>query len=203
MTIPLGLDKYGPTPSFELAALVWALDQAQMWVDGDWVIVEIGSLLGASTIAMASIATKPVIAIDPHDHQWIGDNTGMRAKHPDGTLVVYEQDICHGTLSLMEENLLHYGYTDKVEIIQDWSKGAAENWDGRKIGFFFVDGDHSYLWVKHDYWAFQPHFIDGAYVCFHDYLSYPEVTRAVNEILEVEPLEAFLRVGSLLVCKYK
>jgi len=202
ITIPLGLDKYGPTPVFELAALAWALDQAQQYVKGDWVIVEIGSLLGASAITMASISTKPIVAIDPHDHIWDSEYTSKHAEHADGNVVIYDAKT-GDTLYLMQENLEAFGLTDKVEIVQDWSKGAAENWDGRKIGFFFIDGDHSYLWCKHDYWAFQPYFVDGAYVVFHDYMSYPQVTQAVNEILEVEPLTAFLRVGSLLICKYK
>lgn len=196
LTIPLG-QKYGSTPEYELAALAYLVDLADGVYPEDSVIVEIGSLVGKSTISMACVSTYPIVAIDPHTGPWelmLDEENDLRDRREE----------MGDTLHVMIENLEHYGVRDKVEIIQKFSNHAAEDWDGRKICILFIDGNHEYEWVKHDFEAFRPHMVDAGTVVFHDYhLSFPGVRQYVDEAILDEKVVPTFRCGTLLACQIK
>lgn len=120
------------------------------------IIVEIGSACGKSTCAMALACEHNgdgvVVAIDPHDHNaWSDDGTSG------------------GTLQCLQERLDMYSLNARCEICRLSSVEAAKAWN-RPIDMLFIDGDHSYDMVRHDFEAFRPWFSDDALVVFHDSL---------------------------------
>jgi predicted O-methyltransferase YrrM len=194
MTIPMGY-KYGPTYEFEVAALAFIAHHAESQMPEGSVIVEIGSLLGKSAIAMASVTDQPIVCIDPHNTEaWVyprgmedpEEMRDWRAQMGD----TYEQFI---------ENLEHFGVRDKIEVIKQYSDQAAREWDGRKIGMLFIDGDHSYKWAKHDFEAFEKHLVRGAVVVFHDFdaVNFPGVFKYVSELIQTRRATVQLLIGTM------
>lgn len=194
MIVPVGY-KYGPTFEYEVAALGFLAHHAEEAMPEGSVIVEIGSLLGKTAIAMASVTDQPIVCIDPHDAEsWVAPR-GINAPEE-------EKDWRHqmgDTYDLFIENLEEFGVRDKIEVIRQYSDQAAKEWDGRKIGMLFIDGDHSYEWVRHDFEAFEQYFIEGAIVVFHDYdaIHFPGVFRYVSELMQYRKIKPQLTVGTL------
>jgi len=194
MVIPMGY-KYGPTYEYEIAALGYLAHHAEELMPEGSVIVEIGSLLGKTAIAMASVTDQPIVCIDPHDcESWVSPK-GINAPRE-------TRDWRHqmgDTYDIFIENLEAFGVRDQVEVVRQYSDQAAKEWDGRKIGMLFIDGDHSYEWCKHDFEAFEPYFIPGALVVFHDYdpIIFPGVFRYVSELLQTRRIRQQLQVGTL------
>lgn len=192
ITIPFG-SRYGTTPVYELAYLGTLAAEAEMIYAHDNVILTIGALLGKGTIAMASGTSRKVVSVDPHDGPWmIRDGSFDR------------RAMMGNTEPRMRANLEHYGVLDTVEMINEFSDVAAKEWNGRKICMLMIDGDHTYEWVNHDFYAFKDHLVDNAIVCFHDYrrVDFEGVTKAVNEIIEEGHVTGVNLVGSLLHCTY-
>jgi hypothetical protein len=192
LVIPCG-QKYGGTPEFELAYLAHVAYSCGMAYAATDVIVEIGSLVGKSTIAMASASRHRIVSIDPHDGPW-------EMALSDGKTVVDQRDIKGASLTQFKENLEHFGVTDKVEIIQEFSDVAAKNWDGRRICLLFIDGDHSEKWVAHDLYAFLPFMAPGGQIAFHDYSkSFSGVQKVVDLALANGTLRRIKQVGQLFM----
>ena len=62
---------------------------------------------------------------------------------------------------------------------------ACEKIKGRKVGFLFIDGDHTKDGVKKDIELFFPRLEKGSIVVFDDYFDgYLGLIEAVDEILE-------------------
>lgn len=195
--VPCGM-KYGSTPEFELAFLAHVAYSCGMAYASSDVIVEIGSLVGKSTIAMASVASQQIVAIDPHDGPWeilVTDSKGHTLDN---------REKMGNTLNQFKANLEHYGVTDKIEIIQEYSDVAAKNWDGRRICLLFIDGDHTEKWVDHDLYAFLPFMAPGGLIAFHDYSkSFSGVTTVVDKAFADGTLRKIRLVGTLMMTQIK
>lgn len=192
IVIPCG-QKYGSTPEYELAYLAHVAYSCGMAYAATDVIVEIGSLVGKSTIAMASVASHKIVAIDPHDGPW-------EVLLTQGDVKVDNREIKGTSLRQFKENLKHFGVEDKVEIIQEFSDVAAKNWDGRRICLLFIDGDHTEKWVDHDLYAFLPHMAPGGLIAFHDYSkSFHGVKTVVDRAIVNGTLRHVRQVGQLLM----
>ena len=70
-----------------------------------------------------------------------------------------------------------------IELIVGDSQEIAKTWD-KPINLLFIDGNHFYEGVKADIESWVPHVIKEGLVCFHDYDSHRDVTKAVNEAIE-------------------
>jgi predicted O-methyltransferase YrrM len=117
-------------------------------------IVEIGSARGRSSciFALACLHNKSghVYAIDPHGtNDW--SDIGTR-----GT-----------TDNFQRERLADYALSDRCTVMVSTSQDAAKDWV-RPIDLLFIDGDHSYAAVSHDFHAFHPFLTPDALVLFHD-----------------------------------
>jgi len=196
VTIPSRIGRYGTTPLYEIAGLVHTLEMVVEFPP-ECVIVEVGSLLGRTTIALASLRMHRVIAIDPHDGPWeIDFKLGSRDRRIE----------MGNTLERFKSNLKHYGVDDNVTIVQEYSDKAAKQWNKDDvICAIFIDGCHEYEWVKHDFYAFRPFMHERCVIAFHDYNSqaFPEVCRAVDEIEKLEGIPLIYQIGSMKIFQNK
>jgi hypothetical protein len=192
VTIPSKIGRYGTTPLYEIAGLIHTLEMVVEFPP-ECVIVEVGSLLGKTTIALASLRMHRVIAIDPHDGPWeIDALMGNRDRRLE----------MGNTLEKFKANLKYYGVDDNVTIVQEFSDKAAEQWNKEDvICCIFIDGCHDYEWVKHDYHAFKPYMHERCVIAFHDYnlRSFPEVVRAVDEIVASDQIPMIYQIGSMKI----
>jgi len=141
-------------------------------------IVEMGSLAGRSTIALAY---------------------GQKAKS--GQPIYTIDCILHPNLT---NNLERAGVSEWVNILTGYSSQISKNWS-RPIELLFIDANHSYLAVRSDIRFWSRHVIDGGWIVFHDYGNpdCPGVQRAVHRQLLSRPFEwktvSDREVGSLYV----
>lgn len=189
VTIPSRI-KYGSTPIYEIAGLVHAFEMVPPFPP-ECLIVEIGSLVGKSTVALASLRRHKVVSIDPHDGPWEKDYyIGDRDRRVEWG----------NTLEEFQNNLRYYGVDDNVDIIQKRSDDAAAEWDyEHRICLHFIDGCHEYEQVKKDYTLWVDKMIGGCVIAFHDYNphSFPEVVEAVDEIEATGRVTLLFQLGSL------
>lgn len=135
------------------------------------VVVEIGTARGRSTCALALGCREngrgKVYSIDPHTlNEWTDPGT-----EEDGGRFV-------------RNRLREYDLTAWCEVIQATSPEAAKTWS-KTIDLLFVDGDHTYDGVRHDFEAFRPWLTDDAVVVFHDtaweyYKSHPAYRQTIG-----------------------
>lgn len=101
---------------------------------GTGAIVEIGSMAGRSTIALAY---------------------GQKVK---GGQRIYGVD-CRPHIDLIA-NLEKAGVSDWVELLVGWSSRISRKWI-RPIELLFVDGNHSFLGCRSDIRCWVPHVVGG------------------------------------------
>lgn len=65
--------------------------------------------------------------------------------------------------------------------IRSTSIDAAKTFEDEFFDFIFIDASHKYEDVKNDMNAWYPKLKKGGFFAGHDYSSWPEVTRAVDE----------------------
>ena len=132
----------------------------------DGCIVEVGSYRGMSTIALATGATVPVYAIEPHEHfkGVLGGTFGPADRHA------------------FFENLLRAGVVEQVRLVNLSSEVVTPGWRV-PVGLLWIDGDHRYEAVRRDFEAWEPHL--RGYVAFHDTIQTNLGPRQlVDELLE-------------------
>lgn len=112
-------------------------------------VLEVGSHLGLSTIALASTAEK-VYSVDWHRGDTQTTGWGF-------------------TLGKHVTNLIRYGVLDQVAVV------CADGYDFARVlqdGFFdlvFLDADHRYEMVHKNISLYLPKVKPGGLLCFHDY----------------------------------
>jgi len=123
----------------------------------DGAVVEIGTCVGASTVALGHGVKAghgvPVYAIDPYVH-WRSDSG--RDYGPADRVRLYK-------------NLLHAGVVEQVWLLQLKSEQAAKCWDG-PISLLWIDGDHSYPATRLDFDLWSGFVRVGGTIAFHDSL---------------------------------
>jgi len=167
----------GPITMDDFSILAKSLWMAR---DREGVYVEIGSLIGRSSVVIANEARwnrSKLYCIDVWDSgKWddVAKEIGAAAsKYPARPANVYKQ-FC--------ENINKHGLSDTVEAMIERSDVAIKTW-ALPIRFIFIDVCHEYSFVKND--AMWGKFLAvGGIIVFHDYhSSWPGVVRAVNEVL--------------------
>ena len=148
-------------------------------------IVEIGSFVGRSTIALAkgSIAGHgvAVYAVEPHEH--VRSAMGVEFSPRD------REDFL--------QNLLRAQVTDVVRPVGLSSLTVARAWE-LPIAMLFIDGDHHYDAVRADVDAWAPHVISGGVILFHDAFNEKlGIERVVGEVLDGDGYEKHLEVGTV------
>lgn len=135
------------------------------------IIVELGSWIGASAIAMAD-AVEATVDYEIHcvDH-WKGGNKIQR-----------EAAESHDAFEQFKRNIgdrldktIFYDRNDTV--------ASAADWEGQDIDVLWIDADHSRDGCRADILAWKDKVRPGGIICGHDYSSvFPGVKQAVHEV---------------------
>lgn len=119
------------------------------------IVVEIGSARGRSAcfmgMALKENGAGKLYAIDPH------------------TRTAWNDDDSVDTYEVLLRNVETLGLQSHVEVLRETSDHVARNWS-MPIDLLFIDGDHSYDGVKHDWELFSPFVRQFGGVIFHDTL---------------------------------
>ena len=129
-------------------------------------IVEIGSWMGRSTIALAEgskISNQKVYAVDTFHG---GENTHeldkyFSAENPDN---IYQK---------FQSNIKRADVADQVIVKRGLSIDVVKQWNN-SIGMIFIDGDHSYKAVLEDGENWLPFLQVGGIAAFHDFRPNPK-----------------------------
>lgn len=178
-----GQPKAEPIPAFReaqntngadlewLQQIVRSEAQERIFDDRPLTIVELGSWVGHSAMAMAD-AIEPISDYELHcvDH-WKGGNAIQRK--------VAEQ---HDAFEEFQRNV-----GDKlgksVFVHRGDTVAEAAQWTGRPIDVLFIDAGHTYDECLADILAWTPHVRKGGVICGHDYNSlFYGVKQAVHEV---------------------
>lgn len=148
--------------------LAWLAERAKT----HYRIVEVGSWKGRSTVALAENTPGIVLAVDT----WLGSmEHSAELIGPEGQLF---QQFTENTKGL------------PVFPMQLLSASAAKAFDAMSFRVFdmiFIDAAHDYESVKEDILLWKALLQPGGLLCGHDYGQWPDVEKAVTEVLgEVE-----------------
>ena len=117
------------------------------------VCVEIGSARGKSAcyigMALRDNGSGKLYAIDPHTQTNWNDSNSV------------------DTIEHIKRNIGDFNLNKYVEIVRDNSIEAAKRWK-LPIDMLFIDGDHSYEGVRHDWDAFSKYLSEFSVTIFHD-----------------------------------
>jgi predicted O-methyltransferase YrrM len=117
------------------------------------VCVEIGSAQGKSACYIGAALREngfgKLYAIDPH------------------TVTDWNDADAVDSYRIITHNIKRIGVGDHVEIVRESSAEVAKRWD-RPIDLLFIDGDHSYDGVRHDWEAFSGFLTEFGVTIFHD-----------------------------------
>lgn len=171
-------------PQLKISDLYKLIDQAEGWLtqleqtallhlpalvdhlEGD--IVEIGSFKGKSTIALGlgskwiSKRKRQIYAVDPFtDSSMYHGNYYVQ-------FLYNIQSVQLNNYALPIKSYSHLAITQCPAL----------------FSALFVDGDHSYNGVKLDIQLYTPRVVPGGLIAFHDYSTYPDVRKAVDELCD-------------------
>lgn len=165
------------TPEEGDALYEQAYDGPRAFPDHDPVIVEIGTGMGRSAIAMA-LSGAHVVTID-------NDRDSHRIK----TFVtnIRAQD----------------GLSRRIRGVIDDSRGAALEWDSGPIAFLYIDGWHDAENVRADYQAWAPHVVPNGSIWFHDAYGagWPDVHAEIDRLVADGSLTLDGYVGTIARCR--
>lgn len=162
------LEQHGYTPSLDLDVIRRLVKEQASKLGREPVVVELGTLIGQSTKAMAC-AGAIVFSIDNRE-----------GSPHDGTFAVYAVNR-DSVVDALNENLgkLH---GKKVHLIVGDSEEVAARWS-KAIDILYVDADHEYGPTKANILAWMKYVRPGGIIAGHDYCDlFPGVVQSVDEL---------------------
>ncbi len=151
------------------------LDFLMSHVPSNSLVMEIGCGYGQTTRRFAEKGNK-VYAIDPFlPHK---DSKLLMGENPDKIKEKFFNHLCD---EILQEKVIFYNKT---------SENALKHYDGTKLDFIFIDGEHSYKALEIDI-KWLEHLKEGGLVAFHD-CTLPEV----NDFLVKHVFPKYEFIGS-------
>jgi predicted O-methyltransferase YrrM len=133
---------------------------------GKQTIVEVGTWLGHSALAMAGTCAGKVYCVD----HWRGSASGTG--EVDDPLTFYESFLDHMRMA---------DHGDRIVPLYGESVRIAHLFDHKLIDLLYIDGDHRRSAVVSDIETWSPHVIPGGLICGDDF---GEVQAAVYDCFE-------------------
>jgi len=149
-------------------------------------VLEIGSLLGRSTVCMASVASR-VIAVDPHD------GSAIRTKRKG-------QD----TLPEFTANINAAGVADRITVIRSRVQDVTA-WPVDSFDVVFIDGEHTEAACSRDLQIALSSLAPGGVIAVHDYgprSPHPGVKPAVDKFCTMENFSLNLIHTLAILCRH-
>lgn len=82
-----------------------------------------------------------------------------------------------------------------VKVVRGTSLEVARNVNAESLDWVFIDGNHTYEYVRDDIKAWYPNVRQGGILSGHDYtIDFPGVIRAVNEFVNTTRQELHLTI---------
>jgi len=81
------------------------------------------------------------------------------------------------------ENIIKSGLGEYIEVIPYDSAQASKLFNDGFLDFIFLDSSHEYWETRDSIKAWYPKIKDGGILAGHDYILYPEVKLAVDELI--------------------
>lgn len=140
-------------------------------------IVELGTYKGHGTRALVEGAGEgvSVYTVDTHDmpgerYSTAVGNKASRLNFTDPAIRLEAQRRIGG----------------RAKMIQGESQIIGTTWGGPPVGMIMIDADHREGAVRRDFAAWEPHLLQGAWVCFDDYHAkrYPGVVTVVSRLVD-------------------
>lgn len=144
-----------------------ALVEIAMEVPWDGIIFEVGSLYGGTT-ALLALAAPDAKVITVDDFAWYPEDWNYGPTSPD----------------LLYENMRKVGAVN-VEVYKGDSRTMGEKWE-TPIDLLWIDGGHSFEFVRADLENFGPH---AAVIALHDWDNplWPTIRQAVEDFIVQHP----------------
>jgi hypothetical protein len=154
-------------------------------------ILEVGSYRGRSTVALGLGSINgnkvPVYAIEPHE-----EFTGIL-----GNKFGYEDR------GIFYKTMLTTSCYEVVRLINLSSEIISPQWN-TKIGFLWIDGDHSYQAVKRDFESWRPHLENNSFIAFHDSIDAKlGPKKLIDELLKTGEYEIVDQIDLTTTIKFK
>jgi predicted O-methyltransferase YrrM len=121
-------------------------------------VVELGTNIGSSTIAMACCA-KQVFTVDIFEKIDLVEDAQQREAYR----VAFEHN--QHTFEKIKERLRPF---PNIDVTQSRSYDAAAMFHDQSVDTLFIDADHSISGVSRDYEAWLPKMKQGGLILFHD-----------------------------------
>lgn len=159
------------TPGWLSEAEAWLLWSCARNVAGDRAIVEVGSYLGRSTVALAlGSPSASVVAVDPHT----------------GDITEVEQGLTVDTWQGFHSNLVSAHVENRVVAVRNVSVAAAADYSGPPIALLFLDGWHSTDAIKEDVRSWMPHCSHPVTVIVDDW-NQAQITKGLIQVIDLLP----------------
>ena len=96
-----------------------------------------------------------------------------------------ETDECVGQVDNIDQYVIDLCDPDNVDKLRDIEKADV----------YIVDALHSYNAIINDTFTAKEHCNEGAYIVYDDYGTYPEIKKAVDELIEQEEIRFIKYIG--------
>lgn len=144
-------------------------------------VLEIGSYLGASSCyiatALSLLGTGKLYCVDTWQNQTM----------PEGERDTFSE-FSHNTKSI----------ANHIIPIRKNSFELVKTDINCQLSLVFIDGDHSYCGVKHDFEKVSPWIIEGGTLAFHDCIHFEGVSRVIGEALATGNWQFIGHIDNLL-----
>jgi len=158
----------------EQECFLWMLLNSNL--EHNW--MEIGSFCGGSAVLMC-LARR--ITNNKPNSVYSVDCNFNNYKAISGT----QSYAGHDAMAMFDYNVYGQGqFSDLCVKVECYSDDIAENYNGEKISFLFIDGFHSFKQVINDFRTVLPYMSDDAIVAFHDVS--PEIKQTAQEDIEYD-----------------
>jgi predicted O-methyltransferase YrrM len=129
-------------------------------------VLELGSMVGMSSYAIASVA-KSLHCVDVWD-----DNQNQKHlehdKRQQKIYLSYSQDL-PSTLKGFKENCKKFLDSGKIIMHRGTTEDRVSDFGGMDFNIVFIDADHLYFGISNDYKLYNHLVRKDGYIIFHDY----------------------------------